>query len=105
MSEDLGHKLENVKIDTLGRAKKVIITKDDTTIVDGAGDKKDIESRCNIKTIGELVKKTEAEMLKYRNFGKKSLNEITAIVKEMGLNFGMDVDLDKLSPQSLGKVE
>lgn len=59
----------------------------------------------NIKTIGELVKKTEAEMLKYRNFGKKSLNEITAIVKEMGLNFGMDVDLDKLSPQFPGKVE
>ena len=58
----------------------------------------------NIKSIGELVKKTEAEMLKYRNFGKKSLNEITAIVKEMGLNFGMDVDLDKLKPYG-GKSE
>jgi DNA-directed RNA polymerase subunit alpha len=58
----------------------------------------------NIKSIGELVKKTEAEMLKYRNFGKKSLNEITAIVKEMGLSFGMDVDLDKLKQYS-GKSE
>ena len=58
----------------------------------------------NIKTIGELVKKSEAEMLKYRNFGKKSLNEITAIVKEMGLGFGMDVDLDKLKPYA-GKSE
>lgn len=58
----------------------------------------------NIKTIGELVKKTEAEMLKYRNFGKKSLNEITAIMKDMGLSFGMDVDLEKLK-QYTGKVE
>jgi len=42
-----------------------------------------------IKTIGELVKKTELEMLKYRNFGKKSLTEIGNMVKEMGLEFGM----------------
>ena len=59
----------------------------------------------NIKTIGELVKKTEAEMLKYRNFGKKSLNEITGIVKEMGLGFGMEVDLEKLKTFTQGKVE
>ncbi len=58
----------------------------------------------NIKTIGELVKKTEAEMLKYRNFGKKSLNEITAIVKDMNLNFGMNVDMDKLAAIG-GKTE
>ena len=50
----------------------------------------------HIKTIGELVKKTEMEMLKYRNFGKKSLMEITNILKEMGLNFGMDVNTEKL---------
>lgn len=50
----------------------------------------------HIKTIGELVKKSEAEMLKYRNFGKKSLMEISAILKEMGLGFGMDVDLEKV---------
>jgi chaperonin GroEL len=45
ISEDLGIKLENVSIDMLGRAKKVSITKDDTTIVDGSGDKSDIEGR------------------------------------------------------------
>ena len=47
ISEDLGIKLENVTLDMLGRAKKVSITKDDTTIVDGSGAKKDIEARCN----------------------------------------------------------
>ena len=45
ISEDLGIKLENVTLDMLGRAKRVSITKDDTTIVDGAGKKKDIEAR------------------------------------------------------------
>ena len=45
ISEDLGMKLENVGIDMLGRAKKVSITKDNTTIVDGAGDKAEIEAR------------------------------------------------------------
>lgn len=46
ISEDLGMKLENVTPQMLGTAKKVRITKDDTTIIDGAGDKKDIEARC-----------------------------------------------------------
>lgn len=45
-----------------------------------------------IKTIGDLVKKTELEMLKYRNFGKKSLNEINKILTEMGLSLGMKTD-------------
>ena len=45
ISEDLGIKLENVTIDMLGRAKRVTITKDDTTIVNGAGKKADIEAR------------------------------------------------------------
>ncbi|HKR89336.1 MAG TPA: chaperonin GroEL, partial [Phenylobacterium sp.] len=45
ISEDLGIKLENVTVDMLGRAKKVTITKEDTTIVDGAGDKSGIEGR------------------------------------------------------------
>ncbi|MEO9962010.1 MAG: chaperonin GroEL, partial [Nisaea sp.] len=47
ISEDLGIKLENVTLDMLGTAKKVSITKDDTTVVDGAGSKKDIEARCD----------------------------------------------------------
>ncbi|MEM9667639.1 MAG: chaperonin GroEL [Pseudomonadota bacterium] len=45
ISEDLGIKLENVSMDMLGTAKRVNITKDDTTVVDGAGKKKDIEAR------------------------------------------------------------
>ena len=45
ISEDLGIKLENVTLDMLGRAKRVTIDKDNTTIVDGAGKKKDIEAR------------------------------------------------------------
>jgi chaperonin GroEL len=45
ISDDLGMKLENVTIDMLGRAKKVSITKDNTTIVDGAGDKAEIQAR------------------------------------------------------------
>jgi len=47
VSEDLGIKLENVTLEMLGRAKKVTITKEETTIVDGAGEKNDIENRCN----------------------------------------------------------
>lgn len=47
VSEDLGIKLENVNISTLGSAKKVVITKDDTTIINGAGAKAEIEARCN----------------------------------------------------------
>ena len=46
----------------------------------------------NIKTIADLVQKTEAEMLKTKNFGKKSLNEIKEILTEMGLSLGMKVD-------------
>ncbi len=49
-----------------------------------------------IKTIGDLVKKSEMEMLKYRNFGKKSLGEINKMLIEMGLSFGMKLDKDKL---------
>jgi chaperonin GroEL len=47
ISEDLGIKLENVTLDMLGTAKKVTITKEETTIVNGAGKKADIQGRCN----------------------------------------------------------
>lgn len=46
----------------------------------------------NIKTIGDLVRRDEQEMLKFRNFGRKSLQELTQILEEKGLHFGMDVD-------------
>jgi len=46
----------------------------------------------NIQTIGELVQKSEAEMLKTKNFGRKSLNEIKEILSTMGLSLGMKID-------------
>jgi len=48
----------------------------------------------DIKTIGELVQKSEGEMLKTKNFGRKSLNEIKDILSDMGLSFGMRLDVD-----------
>jgi chaperonin GroEL len=59
ISEDLGIKLENVAIDMLGHAKRVSITKDDTTIVDGAGKKKDIEAR--IAQIKQQIEDTTSD--------------------------------------------
>ena len=49
-------------------------------------------NNANILTVGELARKTEAEMLKYRNFGKKSLNEIKAKLEQIGLSFGRKID-------------
>lgn len=46
----------------------------------------------NIATVGELVQRAEADMLKTKNFGKKSLDEIKALLTQMGLDFGMKVD-------------
>jgi DNA-directed RNA polymerase subunit alpha len=45
----------------------------------------------NIQTLKDLVQRTESEMLKYRNFGRKSLTELNGILSELGLSFGMDV--------------
>ena len=50
----------------------------------------------DIKTIAELVQKTEPEMLKTKNFGRKSLNEIKEILVRMGFHFGMKIDLENL---------
>jgi chaperonin GroEL len=47
ITEDLGIKLENVELSQLGQAKRIVITKDDTTIIEGAGRKKDIQARCD----------------------------------------------------------
>lgn len=49
-------------------------------------------NNANITTVGQLATKTEAEMLKYRNFGKKSLNEIKEKLVELGLGLGMNID-------------
>lgn len=50
----------------------------------------------NIQTIAELVQKSEYEMLRTKNFGRKSLNEIKEILSAMGLQFGMRVEMDEL---------
>jgi len=55
-------------------------------------------NNANITTVGELAQKTEAEMLKYRNFGKKSLNEIKQKISDLGLALGMTFDNDLLKP-------
>ena len=67
ISEDLGIKLENITIDQLGRAKRVVITKDDTTIVDGAGDSSAVEARCN--NIKQQLADTTSD------YDKEKLNE------------------------------
>jgi len=59
ISEDLGMKLENVTIDMLGSAKRVSITKDETTIVDGAGEKSEIEAR--VAQIRQQIEETTSD--------------------------------------------
>jgi chaperonin GroEL len=68
ISEDLGIKLENLKLNDLGRAKKIVINKDDTTIVEGAGKSKDIAGRVNqIRTqIEETTSDYDREKLQER---------------------------------------
>ncbi len=59
----------------------------------------------NITYIGDLVQKTESEMLRTANFGRKSLNEIKAVLNNFGLSLGMDIpdwppkDIDELARQ------
>jgi DNA-directed RNA polymerase subunit alpha len=48
-------------------------------------------NNANITTVGELCSKTEVDMLKYKNFGKKSLLEIKNKLKQFNLNLGMDI--------------
>ena len=59
ISEELGLKLENVRLEQLGRARKVVVEKEKTTIIEGKGKKEEIEAR--IKQIREEIKKTESE--------------------------------------------
>lgn len=59
-------------------------------------------NNANITTVGELAMKSEQEMLKYRNFGKKSLNEIKQKMEQLGLSLGMKIDerlLSKVGPE------
>ena len=59
ISEDLGIKLENIKLNDLGRAKRITVDKDNTTVVDGAGDKDDIEAR--VKQIRVQIEETTSD--------------------------------------------
>ncbi len=59
ISEDMGYKLENAKIEDLGRAKRITIDKDNTTIIDGAGARKDLEGR--VKQIRAQVEETTSD--------------------------------------------
>jgi chaperonin GroEL len=67
ISEELGLKLENIRLEQLGRARKVVVEKEKTTIIEGKGKKEEIEGR--IKQIREEIKKTESE------FDKEKLQE------------------------------
>ena len=68
ISEDIGVKLENVSIDMMGRAGKILITKDDTTIIEGAGGAEEIEARCGQlrKQIDETTSDYDREKLQER---------------------------------------
>jgi chaperonin GroEL len=68
VSEEIGFKLENVELSNLGKAKRIVITKDDTTIVDGAGRKEEVEARCtNIKNqIEDTTSEYDREKLQER---------------------------------------
>ncbi|MGB2985073.1 MAG: chaperonin GroEL [Phycisphaerae bacterium] len=59
ISEDLGIKLENITLKDLGSAKKIVVTKDDTTIIEGAGKKSDIKARC--EQIRSQIEKTTSD--------------------------------------------
>ena len=60
-------------------------------------------NNANITTVGELALKTEADMLKYRNFGKKSLNEIKDKLLELGLSLGYKFDAEMLEVMAAAK--
>jgi DNA-directed RNA polymerase subunit alpha len=60
-------------------------------------------NNANITTVGQLAMKSEQEMLKYRNFGKKSLNEIKEKLATLGLTLGMTIDAALLEPQPEAK--
>lgn len=55
-------------------------------------------NNANITTVGQLAMKSEQEMLKYRNFGKKSLNEIKEKLQALNLTLGMNLDAALLDP-------
>ncbi|MBU1098659.1 MAG: DNA-directed RNA polymerase subunit alpha [Ignavibacteriae bacterium HGW-Ignavibacteriae-2] len=84
------HKVETEKDAETERIKKILLTSVDDLELSVRSH--NCLKAANIKTLGDLVRKDESEMLKFRNFGRKSLAELIEIVENYGLDFGMDVD-------------
>jgi len=84
------HKVETEKDAETERIRKILITSVDDLELSVRSH--NCLKAANIKTLGDLVRKDESEMLKFRNFGRKSLAELIEIVENYGLDFGMDVD-------------
>src|SRR5688572_26021440 len=89
ISEDLGIKLENVTTDMLGRAKKVTISKDDTTIVEGAGDKSEIEGR--VAQVGARVEETTSDYDKEKQ--QERLAKLSGGVAVIRVGGGSEVEV------------
>jgi DNA-directed RNA polymerase subunit alpha len=83
-------KVDNEKDLEFERIKKILLTSVDDLELSVRSH--NCLKAANIKTMGDLVRKDESEMLKFRNFGRKSLAELMEIVENYNLDFGMDVD-------------
>ncbi|MCX6174359.1 MAG: DNA-directed RNA polymerase subunit alpha [Ignavibacteriales bacterium] len=83
-------KVENEKDAEAERIKKILLTGVDDLELSVRSH--NCLKAANIKNLSDLVKRDESEMLKFRNFGRKSLAELIEIVENYGLEFGMDVD-------------
>lgn len=90
LPEEEGEKAESMEDKELGEKLQIPVTDLELSVRSS-----NCLKEAKIKTIGDLVKKTEMEMLKYRNFGKKSLSEIQKILQDMGLSFGMKISKKK----------
>ena len=90
LPDDEGEKVEAVEDKELWEKLKTPVTDLELSVRSS-----NCLKEAKIKTIGDMVKKTEIEMLKYRNFGKKSLSEIQKTLQDMGLSFGMKLPKKK----------
>src|SRR3989442_876739 len=88
ITEDLGIKLENIKLEDLGKAKKVVLDKDNTTIVEGAGKTKEIEGR--IKQIPAQIEEPIRQIVE--NAGAEGSVIVEKVKSETMLNRGFDAD-------------
>jgi DNA-directed RNA polymerase subunit alpha len=83
-------KVENEKDAETERLRKILLTNVDDLELSVRSH--NCLKAANIKILADLVRKDESEMLKFRNFGRKSLAELNEIIDNYGLEFGMDVD-------------